>query len=69
VAAIFLLVTTQQILKALPKLKQRERHKIAKRLFELEEDRETLEFAAQSTDLAFQQLDKAEENDAGSAPR
>jgi hypothetical protein len=35
----------------------------------LEEDRETLDFAAQSTDLAFQKLDKLEENDAGSAPR
>ena len=69
VAGILLSMTTQQILKELPKLSQQERHKIAKRLFELEEDREALEFAAQATDLAFQGLDKAEENDAGSAPR
>jgi hypothetical protein len=66
---MFMPVTTQQILKALPKLKQREWHKIAKRLFELEEDRETLEFAAQSADLTFSELDKLEEHDAGCAAR
>ncbi len=62
-------MSATEILKELPKLKQDERRAIARRVFELEEDREELEWAAQAADLAFQELDKQEELDASSKPR
>ena len=57
-------MSATEILSELPKLKREERRAIARRVFELEEDREELEWAAQATDLAFQELDKLEGQDA-----
>ena len=62
-------MSAAEILKELPNLKREERRAIASRVFELEEEREELEWAAQAADLAFQELDKLEENDASSKPR
>ena len=56
------------ILNELPKLKREERRAIARRVFELEEDREELDWAARAADQAFQVLDKMEEED-GSTSR
>jgi len=58
-----------EILNELPKLKREDRRAIARRVFELEDEREELEWAAQAADLAFQELDKLEEQDASSSPR
>jgi hypothetical protein len=38
-------------------------------VFELEDEREELEWAAQAADLAFQELDKLEEQDVSSKSR
>jgi hypothetical protein len=62
-------MSATEILSELPKLKREERRAIARRVFELEEDREELEWAAQATDLAFQELDKLEGQDASSKPQ
>ena len=62
-------MSATEILNELPKLKREERRAIAGRVFELEEEREELEWAAQAADLAFQELDKLEERDASSKPR
>jgi hypothetical protein len=62
-------MSATEILNELPKLKREERRAIARRVFELEEDREELEWATQAADLAFQQLDQSEENDASSGAR
>ena len=51
-----------EILNELPKLKREERRAIARRVFELEEEREELDWAAQAADLAFQELDKLDQN-------
>jgi hypothetical protein len=56
-------MSATEILNELPRLKQEERRAIARRVFELEEDREELERAAQATDQAFQAIDKLEEQD------
>lgn len=61
-------MSTKEILNELPRLKREERRAIARRIFELEEEREELEWAVQSADQAFQLLDKLEEKDA-STPR
>jgi hypothetical protein len=58
-----------EILNELPKLKQEERRAIARRVFELDEQREELEWSAQAADLAFQELDKLEEGNAPTKPR
>ena len=56
-----------EILKELPRLKREERRAIARRVFELEEDRDELHWATQAADQAFQMLDKLEEDDASAA--
>lgn len=53
-------MSATEILSELPKLKREERRAIARRVFELEDEREELEWAAQAADLAFQELDKLE---------
>ncbi len=62
-------MSATEILKELPNLKREERRAIARRVFELEEDREELDWAAQAADLAFRELDKLEESDAPSKSR
>jgi hypothetical protein len=62
-------MSATEILDELPKLNRTERRAVARRLFELEEEREELEWAAQAADLAFQQLDKSEEESAPPAAR
>ena len=62
-------MSATEILKELPNLKREERRAIATRVFELEEERGELEWAAQAADLAFQELDKLEEQNAPSKPR
>jgi hypothetical protein len=58
-----------EILAELPKLNGPERRAIRQRLWELESERQELEFAAAATDLAFQHLDRMEETDAHTASR
>jgi hypothetical protein len=53
----------------LPKLSREDRRAIVCRVYELDEERGELDWAAQVTDLAFQELDKLEEMDASSKPR
>jgi len=60
---VSIVMSTTEILNELPRLKQEERRAIARRVFELEEDREELEWAAQATDQAFQAMGKLEEQD------
>jgi len=62
-------MSATEILKELPNLRHEERRAIARRVFELEQERGELEWAAQAADLAFQELDKLEEQDAASKPR
>ncbi|HMP83576.1 MAG TPA: hypothetical protein PKA41_12820 [Verrucomicrobiota bacterium] len=62
-------MSATEILSELPKLKREERRAIARRVFELEDEREELEWAAQAADLAFQELDKLEKQDAPSKSR
>ena len=62
-------MSATEILNELPKLKREERRAIVRRVFELEEERDELEWAAQAADLAFQKLDKLEEQDASSKSR
>ena len=54
-------MSATEILNELPKLNHAERRAIARRVFELEEERDELDWAAQAADLAFQELDKLEE--------
>lgn len=61
-------MSTAEILNELPKLKREERRAIVRRVFELEEEREDLEWAARAADLAFQELDRLEEKDASPKP-
>ena len=56
-----------EILSELPKLKREERRAIARRVFELEEEREELDWATQAADQAFQMLDKMEDEDASAS--
>ncbi len=53
-----------EILAELPKLTEAERRAIRQRLWELEADRQELEWAAAAADLAFRELDQREEEDA-----
>ena len=62
-------MSAAEILSELPKLKREERRAIARRVFELEEEREELDWATQVANLAFQELDKLEEQDASSESR
>ena len=62
-------MSATEILSELPSLKREERRAIARRVFELEEERDELEWATQAADLAFQELDKLEEKDASSKSR
>ena len=62
-------MSTAEILNELPKLKREERRAIARSVFELEEEREELEWAAVAADLAFQQLDQMEKEDASPGSR
>jgi hypothetical protein len=62
-------MSTADILNELPKLKREERRAIARSVFELEEEREELEWAAVAADLAFQQLDQMEKEDASPGSR
>ena len=62
-------MSATEILKELPNLKHDERRAIARRLFELEAEREDLDWAAQAADIAFQELDKLEKPDASSKSR
>jgi hypothetical protein len=62
-------MSATDILNELPKLKHEERRAIARRVFELDADREELELAAHATDQAFQLLDKLEDEDASSSRR
>lgn len=54
-------MSATEILNALPGLKREERRAIARRVFELEEDLDELQWASRATDLAFQELDRLEE--------
>ena len=60
-------MSATEILKELPRLKREERRAIARRVFELEEERDELDWATQAADQAFQVLDKMEEDDASAA--
>jgi hypothetical protein len=62
-------MSATEILNELPRLKREERRAIARRVFELEDERDDLEWAAQAADLAFQELDKLEEKDASPKSR
>jgi hypothetical protein len=61
-------MSAQEILKELLKLKPEERRAIASRVFELEQTDE-LTWATEAADLAFQELDRMENNDASSKGR
>jgi hypothetical protein len=58
------IMSATEILKELPHLKREERRAIARRVFELEEERDELDWASEAADQAFQMLDKMEEGDA-----
>ena len=60
-------MSATEILSELPKLKREERRAIARRVFELEEEREELDWATQAADQAFQMLDKMEDEDASAS--
>jgi hypothetical protein len=62
-------MSATEILNELPKLKREERRAIARRVFELEEEREELDWTAQAADLAFRERDTLEDQDASSKPR
>ena len=62
-------MSAAEIMNELPKLSREDRRAIACRVFELDEERGELDWAAQVTDLAFQELDKLEEKDASSKSR
>lgn len=53
-------MSAAEILVELENLNRADRRTIAQRVFELEEEREELDWAAQAADLAFQDLDKLE---------
>ena len=62
-------MSATEILNELPNLKREERRAIARRVFELEEEREELDWATQAADQAFQMLDKMENEDASTSRR
>ena len=62
-------MSATEILKELPNLKHDERRAIARRLFELEAEREELDWAAQAADIAFQELDTMEKQNASPRSR
>ena len=53
-----------EIMQELPGLNRAERRAIARRVFELEDEREELEWATRTAELAFQTLDTLEEGNA-----
>jgi len=55
-------MSATEILNELPKLKREERRAIARRVFELVDEREELDWAAQAAELAFQELDKLDKH-------
>ena len=62
-------MSATEILEQLPHLSRAERRAIARRVFELDDDRDELQWAAEAADLAFQELDKLEEESGPSATR
>jgi len=62
-------MSTAQILAELPQLDDRERRTIRQRLWELETQRQELEFTTAAADLAFQHLDQMEAEDARTPAR
>jgi hypothetical protein len=60
-------MSATEILNELPRLKHEERRAIALRLFELEAEREELEWASEAADQTFQMLDKLEDQDASAS--
>jgi hypothetical protein len=62
-------MSAAEIMSELPKLNQSERRAIARRVFELEDEREELDWATQAADAAFQMLDKLEDPHAPPATR
>ncbi|MCX8091794.1 MAG: hypothetical protein N3I86_12830 [Verrucomicrobiae bacterium] len=57
-------MSAAEILNQLPHLKPEERRAIVRRIYELEQEREELEWAARAADAAFQELDRLEEKHA-----
>ncbi len=62
-------MSATEILAELPNLDEQERRAIQQRLWELESQRQELDFAAAAADLAFQHLDQREAEDARTASR
>jgi len=62
-------MSANDILEQLPKLRPEERRAIARRVFELEGEKEELEWAAEAADVAFQELDRLEAQNAATKPR
>ncbi len=62
-------MSATEILNELPNLTRIERRAIARRVFELEEEREELEWAAEAADQAFQLMDKLEDENGSAARR
>lgn len=62
-------MSTTEILNQLPHLKPEERRAILRRIYELEEERAELEWAAHAADVAFQELDRLEEEHASARSR
>jgi hypothetical protein len=54
------MMSAAEILNELERLNRADRRAIAQRVFELEDEREELDWAAQAADLAFQDVDKLE---------
>lgn len=54
-------MSTAEIINELPKLSISERREIIKRLIELEEGQDAIQFAYESANIAFQMLDEMEE--------
>jgi hypothetical protein len=62
-------MSAAEILAELPRLDERERQAIRQCLWELETQRQEMEFAAAAADLAFQHLDQMEAEDARTTAR
>ena len=56
-------MSTTEIIQELPNLSLKERREIAKRILELEEDQESINFSLNATDQAFKALDELEKKD------
>lgn len=62
-------MSATEILDELPRLSRQERSVIARRIFEIDENRADLDWATLAADLGFQELDKMEQGDGSSATR